>query len=118
MVDTAAFEHWAILELMGHRRLAGVVSEAEIAGAGFIRIDVYANGDVEPRSTAFYGPASVYAITPTDEATCRTHATPWAERLQLPAAGDVVDLVDEHMDELDRDRDLLELSREQDEPTF
>ena len=34
------FEGWAILELMGHRRLAGKLSEAIIGGASFIRIDV------------------------------------------------------------------------------
>lgn len=35
---------WAILELMGHRRLAGYVSEQEIAGAAFIRVDVPGTG--------------------------------------------------------------------------
>ena len=34
------FEGWAILELMGHRRLAGLLSETQIGGAAFIRIDV------------------------------------------------------------------------------
>jgi hypothetical protein len=34
------FEGWAFLELMGHRRLGGYVSEATVAGAGFLRIDV------------------------------------------------------------------------------
>lgn len=35
-----AFESWAILELMGHRRLAGYVREITLAGAGMLRIDV------------------------------------------------------------------------------
>jgi len=34
------FEGWCVLELMGHRRLAGYVSEQEIAGADMLRIDV------------------------------------------------------------------------------
>lgn len=34
------FEGWAFLELMGHRKLAGHVSEATIGGGSFIRIDV------------------------------------------------------------------------------
>ncbi len=34
------FETWAILELMGHRRLAGFVTEQEIGGANLLRIDV------------------------------------------------------------------------------
>lgn len=34
------FEGWAILELMGHRRLAGWVEEVQLAGHGMIRLDV------------------------------------------------------------------------------
>lgn len=124
MTEATAFESWAVLELMGHRRLAGVVSEAEIAGAGFIRIDVYANGDVEPRSTAYYGPASVYAITPTAEETCRTHATPWSERLQLPEGTAIefddrdiqLTAVDEHMDELESEDRAIAKDDDEDLP--
>lgn len=35
-----AFEGWAILELMGHRRLGGYVTEVELAGHGMLRLDV------------------------------------------------------------------------------
>jgi hypothetical protein len=31
---------WCILELMGHRKMGGYVREQEVAGAGFLRIDV------------------------------------------------------------------------------
>lgn len=30
-MESQVFEGWAILELMGHRKLAGLVSQAEIA---------------------------------------------------------------------------------------
>ena len=81
MADT--FEGFAIVELMGHRRLAGYVTEQEIAGAAFIRLDV--PGPETPRSgtggdeavalkggftggvTQFYAPGAVYCITPTTE---------------------------------------------------
>lgn len=33
-------ECWAILELMGRRKLAGYVRDVTVAGAGFLRIDV------------------------------------------------------------------------------
>lgn len=59
------FEGWAILELMGHRRLAGHLSEQEIGGASFIRIDV--PGKDTPVATQFYSSAAVYCITPTSE---------------------------------------------------
>lgn len=63
------FEGWAILELMGHRRLAGRVSQAELAGAAFIRIDIPSgDGDI---ATQFYAPAALYCLTPTTEAIAR-----------------------------------------------
>jgi hypothetical protein len=63
------FDEWAILELMGHRRLAGKVSEAAIGGGSFIRIDMpMKDGST---STQFYSPASIYCITPTTEKIAR-----------------------------------------------
>ena len=62
---------WVILELMGHRRLTGYLSEQEIAGRAFLRIDVPA----DPPSTQFYGAEAVYCITPTTEETARNSAT-------------------------------------------
>lgn len=62
-----AFEGWAILELMGHRRLAGYVQEVELAGAAFLRLDVPASESAEgshAAATQFYAPASVYCLTP------------------------------------------------------
>ncbi len=59
------FEDWAILELMGHRRLAGYVTEQEIAGASFLRLDVHTADSIV--ATQFYSPASVYCLTPTTE---------------------------------------------------
>ncbi len=73
MAEEEGFEHWAILELMGHRRLAGKVSEAQIGGSGFVRIDV--PGKDGWKSTQFYSPAAVYCITPTSEAVAREVAT-------------------------------------------
>lgn len=72
--DVKVFEGWAILELMGHRRLAGHVSEVEIAGQGFLRLEipeVVDDDDTYPAVTQFYSPSSVYALTPTTEETAR-----------------------------------------------
>jgi hypothetical protein len=82
----AIFEGWAILELMGHRRLAGYVQEATIAGGAFIRIDV-AEAEIDDipevlqntapndaTATQFYSPAAVYCITPTTERIARAVA--------------------------------------------
>lgn len=87
-MDESKYEGWTILELMGHRRLGGFVREVQVAGAGFLRIDVpMENG---PDLTQFYPPASVYAITPTTEEMARAVAK-WnrpqpVNRWELPSA--------------------------------
>lgn len=68
------FEGWAILELMGHRRLGGFVSEATLAGGAFLRIDVPAEAEGTKPATQFYSPSSVYCLTPTTEETARAVA--------------------------------------------
>lgn len=72
--QSSPFEGWAILELMGHRKLAGMLSEQEIAGGAFLRIDIPGT-DGQPSATQFYAPAAVYAITPTTEEIARAVAT-------------------------------------------
>jgi len=75
-------DEWAIVELMGHRRLAGRVTGVTVAGAPFLRIDVPSSSDVgDPQlsATQLYAPAAVYAITPTTEEVvrrCRVTPTP------------------------------------------
>jgi hypothetical protein len=64
------FKQWAILELMGHRRLAGEITDATIGGGAFLRIDIPGR-DGKATSTQFYSPASVYCITPTTEEIAR-----------------------------------------------
>lgn len=98
--ETAAtFEGWAIVELMGHRRLAGRVTEVQLAGAGFIRLDVpgyihtQPTGEQEERgqATQFYSPSAVYCITPTSEEIARAAATTPApvQRWELEPAREV-----------------------------
>ena len=60
------FEEFAILELMGHRRLAGLVKEETIGSSTFIRIDV-PDGKGGFSATQYYNPSSIYCITPTTE---------------------------------------------------
>lgn len=59
------FKEWVVLELMGHRRIFGLLTEQEIAGNKFLRIEVPdAAGKM---TTQFYNPSSVYCMTPTTE---------------------------------------------------
>lgn len=64
-------DSWAIVELMGHRRIAGWLTETEIAGGAFLRVDVPS----DPPATQLYTPSAVYCITPTTEDTARLVAS-------------------------------------------
>jgi len=67
------FETWGVLELMGHLRLAGHISEEAIGGASFIRIDVPASEKREGY-TRYFGAQSVYSMSPTTEEIARSVA--------------------------------------------
>ncbi len=92
------FEGWALVEIMGHRRAAGLVTTEYIGTAAFLRIvtpdvpatrmtlekdawldgsRVYSGSVVEisrPRTEILVGSGSIYAITPIDEADILSHA--------------------------------------------
>ena len=77
-------EKWAIVELFGHARIAGAVSEQAFGGAALVRVDVpqisfdeesYIDGrrtpnvHTIPAHTRSFGAASIYSINWCDEAT-------------------------------------------------
>lgn len=97
MGDAAEFETWAIVEVMGHKRFAGFVTEQVVAGPGFIRVDV---PEVEGALafTKILGTGSIYAMTPVGEPEARAAAAAFRERPietwmvpQLTAGSDVDD---------------------------
>lgn len=65
------FKQWAIIEIMGHQRYAGFVTEQSIGGASFVRVDVPENGAENPAFTKLFGAGSIYAITPVAEHVAR-----------------------------------------------
>ena len=90
---TEKFDQWAIVELFGHSRIAGRVTEQVIGGCSFVRVDVPAvNGD-QP-FTKLYGNGAIYAMSFVDEETATGAASmirvrpvdEWSARrmLQLP----------------------------------
>lgn len=88
MSEGTAYEGPAIVELMGHRRLAGHVTEAQMYGTTLLRVDV-PQGDGST-ATQFYGGSSIYALTPTTEAMVEriaaTNSVRPVERWELPSA--------------------------------
>ncbi len=74
--EEVPFSGWALVEVFGHRQLAGVVSEARIAGKRFVQIDspespARREGDyvyeARPAATQFYSPGAIYSLTPSTE---------------------------------------------------
>lgn len=66
------FPRWAIVELLGHRRLGGWVSETEQFGAKLLRIDIPSSSEPEKIfATQLYSPKSLYGVTPCDETEAR-----------------------------------------------
>lgn len=66
------FEAWGIVELMGHQRVAGRISERAIGGGNLLQVDV-PQAD-ESFRTVFYGNSAIYALHVTDEAAARACA--------------------------------------------
>ncbi len=76
-MEAETFSEWAILELFGHQRLAGMVTAVNLGGASFVRVDV---PDIEKeigspaKLSKFLNPSAIYSITPVTEETARAAA--------------------------------------------
>jgi hypothetical protein len=83
------FDSWAIVEVMGHTRVASKVTEESIAGVNMLRVDVppvtkadrsWQNGAyvnipyAVPGYTRYFGGASIFSITPCTEELAREAA--------------------------------------------
>jgi hypothetical protein len=80
---------WAIVELMGHKVVAGLVTKSEQLGKPMLRVDV-PETSAHPSFTQFYGETSIYCITFVSEEVARLTA----ERCQVnPVSVYVPDLI-------------------------
>lgn len=68
--EKSTFNEWALVELFGHQKIVGKVSEATLAGGAFLRVDVPALGS-EGAFTRFYSPSAIYSINPVSEEVAR-----------------------------------------------
>ena len=69
------FNGWAVVELMGHRVVAGHVSQARIAGNEMLRVDIHWRDPARGiRVTQFYSGAAIYCLTPCSEEEARKQA--------------------------------------------
>jgi len=79
MGETAErFDRWCVVEILGHQRFAGRVTEETHFGTALLRLDVpeveKAGGRVVPAFTQFYGSGAIYRITPCSEEYARAAA--------------------------------------------
>lgn len=104
MSDTdQTFDQWCLVEVMGHQRFAGKVTEQVIGGSSFVRVDVPAVEGRQP-FTKLFGSGSIYCITPMDEETARGLAghfqqqpvEEWSARCALGVQPSVLDHDDHH----------------------
>lgn len=65
------FKEWCIVELLGHVRIAGQVSEVERFGTKMGRIDI---PKADGFTTQYFSGTSVYRLTPTTEEIARAVA--------------------------------------------
>jgi hypothetical protein len=84
MTPPTPFSTWAVVDLLGHQRIAGHLTEQAIAGYGFIRVEVPAvsarDGTPHAAFTRYLNPQAIYAITPLDEPIVRALAADLAQR--------------------------------------
>ena len=68
--STSTFAEWCLVELFGHQKIVGKVSEATIAGGAFLRVDVPAFNGLQA-FTRYYSPGAIYSINPVSEEVAR-----------------------------------------------
>lgn len=61
-----SLDFWAVVELFGHQKIAGKVSDFVLGGESFVRVDVPATERGET-FTRMFGKGAIYAINPTTE---------------------------------------------------
>lgn len=93
MNEKKQFEEWALVELFGHQKIVGKITEASLAGGAFLRVDVPEfNG--QPGFTRFYGPGAIYSINPVTEEIARGLAMQYrnepVQRYELPQIAEKV----------------------------
>ncbi len=71
---TEEFKTWAMVELFGHTRIAGEVTEQTIAGGAMVRIDV-PESKGQPAFTRIVNVSAIYAINPVTEEVARELAS-------------------------------------------
>lgn len=81
---------WVLLEIFGHRRHFGFLTEIGRFGSKLARIDEYRPGEDTPAATHYYGGGAIFSVTPVTEETARAQSGFYAQPacLALPSLDD------------------------------
>lgn len=103
-------EFWALVELFGHTKLAGFLSEQTIGGQSFVRVDV-PDTSKQKGFTRLLGNGAIYAINPVAEDIARG----LAESLQVKPVSPW-DLPEDYRDAISNHQKMLTAKRIGDQP--
>ena len=78
-VEKQKLQSFAVIEMMGHRKIVGLVTESDISGGQLLRVDVL-NADGEPERTEYIGVGSIYCLTIVSEEAAKAVAARNAPR--------------------------------------
>lgn len=90
-VEKEKLKSYAVVEMMGHRKIVGLVTESDISGGQLLRVDVLNHEGNEER-TEYIGVGSIYCLTIVSEEAAKAVAASnspkptWAWDLPRPKA--------------------------------
>ncbi len=70
MAEGTTFDSRALVEIYGHQKYAGRVTEQTIGGCNFVRVDIPETPDAKP-FTKLFGQGAIFSITPIEEDVAR-----------------------------------------------
>lgn len=74
--ETEKFEHWAIVEIMGHIKCAGLAKTVTFGNTVMLQIDI-PETTMQPAHSKMYGMSSIFSISPVTEDVAKSHAEAW-----------------------------------------
>lgn len=98
--DQETIETWAYIEIMGHSKVAGRVSERKIGTAVMLQVDIPSaeEGEKGLSHSELYSPAAIFSIKPTTEEWCRRFVRARVNYPVLPYVPDGKKLIPEKVE--------------------
>lgn len=101
-------EMFALVELFGHTKIAGRISDHAVGSSMFVRIDVPETKTVKQFSRII-NPSAIYSITPVSEVICNEMANIFrVEPLNVFEINSIKGLSEGHYNDIDDDDDFNE----------